>query len=422
MLQVSDTSNNLENDNLVNQAGFAPLLAAEEEVSNDGITGSSTQTENRPDRIIIPKINLDAPVEVARAVTTVIDEKEYVQYLVPEKFAAGYHENSAPLGEIGNTVISGHHNAYGEVFANLYQLEEGDIINLYSKEKLYQYIITNVMVLKEKDQPLDVRLENARWILPSDDERLTLVTCWPHDVNTHRLIIVAVPLSRIQSPTSQEICNEEEINKVNDQFFIEYMKTEYYSEYASEILTDQRQVILNLYEIQGDILELDENNCQSILKANLVEFIKAQMLQTGFDQVAYQGEEYSKLKDLLESYQDILESYFETYDESTREELLQSFQSSIHFFPSTISTAIEARNTEEKSLNIREKATADSRFLGSLPSDSSTVVIGKSLDGEWLLIPFKESLGWIKLSYTELNTPIEMIPDVLNQIITQEEE
>jgi hypothetical protein len=64
-------------------------------------------------------------VEIAQAVTTEIEGKEYVQYLVPEKFAAGFHVNSAPLGEIGNTVISGHHNAYGEVFAKLYLLEAG---------------------------------------------------------------------------------------------------------------------------------------------------------------------------------------------------------------------------------------------------------------------------------------------------------
>ncbi len=65
----------------------------------NGITGSGTQTKNRSDRITIPEINLDVPVEVARAVTMVVDEKEYVHYLVPEKFAASYHENSAPLGD-----------------------------------------------------------------------------------------------------------------------------------------------------------------------------------------------------------------------------------------------------------------------------------------------------------------------------------
>lgn len=49
------------------------------------------------------------------------------------------------------------------------------------------------MILHEKDESLDIRLNNGRRILPSEDERLTLVTCCPEDSNTHRLIIVAVP-------------------------------------------------------------------------------------------------------------------------------------------------------------------------------------------------------------------------------------
>jgi sortase A len=40
---------------------------------------------------------------------------------------------------------------------------------------------------------VDQRLANALWIMPSKDERLTLITCYPYDSNTHRLIIVARP-------------------------------------------------------------------------------------------------------------------------------------------------------------------------------------------------------------------------------------
>jgi sortase A len=39
-----------------------------------------------------------------------------------------------------------------------------------------------------------VRLQNAQWIQPTTDERLTLVTCWPYNDNSHRLIIVARPI------------------------------------------------------------------------------------------------------------------------------------------------------------------------------------------------------------------------------------
>jgi sortase A len=52
------------------------------------------------------------------------------------------------------------------------------------------------MKLKERDAGIAQRQENARWVLPSTDERLTLVTCWPPASNTYRLIVVAVPVQK----------------------------------------------------------------------------------------------------------------------------------------------------------------------------------------------------------------------------------
>jgi LPXTG-site transpeptidase (sortase) family protein len=44
-----------------------------------------------------------------------------------------------------------------------------------------------------------VRQANARWIGPFNDERLTLVTCWPYTNNTHRVIVVAKPVDETQA-------------------------------------------------------------------------------------------------------------------------------------------------------------------------------------------------------------------------------
>jgi sortase A len=49
------------------------------------------------------------------------------------------------------------------------------------------------MILPERDQPIEVRLANARYIQPTDDERLTLITCWPYESNTHRVVVIAFP-------------------------------------------------------------------------------------------------------------------------------------------------------------------------------------------------------------------------------------
>ncbi|MGB5844756.1 MAG: sortase [Anaerolineales bacterium] len=149
-----------------------------------------------PVRIVIPSIDLNAPVVPAPVDFETIAGKEFLQWYVPDEFAVGWHTTSAMLGETGNTVLNGHHNVFGEVFGSLVNVTEGDIIWVESDHYRYSYQITNKMILPEKYEQLDVRMNNAQWILPTIDERLTLISCWPYESNTHRLIIVATPLDQ----------------------------------------------------------------------------------------------------------------------------------------------------------------------------------------------------------------------------------
>jgi sortase A len=151
-----------------------------------------------PVRIAISSIGLDAPIVPAEIDFKNIAGKEYMQWFVPDEFASGWHSTSAKLGETGNTVLNGHHNAFGEVFKSLSEVNVGDIIQVDSERSRFSYQITNKMILPEKYEQLDVRMNNAQWILPSNDERLTLISCWPYESNTHRLIIVAQPIARAE--------------------------------------------------------------------------------------------------------------------------------------------------------------------------------------------------------------------------------
>jgi sortase A len=147
-----------------------------------------------PGWISIPKIGLDAPVIVSHTRMVEVNGQAFAQWEAPNMYAAGWQEGSAMLGERGNTVLNGHHNIYGEVFGRLYELEQGDQITVYSGDRAFNYAVAQVMKLEERNMPLAQREENARWVMPSTDERLTLVTCWPPYTNTYRLIVVAVPV------------------------------------------------------------------------------------------------------------------------------------------------------------------------------------------------------------------------------------
>ncbi len=146
-----------------------------------------------PEKIEIPAIDLVAPVLVAEFNFTDLEGETFGQWIPPNEYAAAWHPDSALLGKFGNTVINGHHNEFGKVFGKLVDVESGDIVYVYAKGKKYSFVIANKMILEERGQPLEVRMQNAEWLGKTDDERLTLVTCWPEKSNTHRLILVARP-------------------------------------------------------------------------------------------------------------------------------------------------------------------------------------------------------------------------------------
>lgn len=147
-----------------------------------------------PNKLIIPKIDLEAPIDPVSYKTVEVGGKTYEQWYAPDSPTVGWHQTSAQLGSPGNTILNGHHNIFGEVFKDLNQLEVGDRIMVQSGQRIFEYVVGTRQILPERYQPIETRLENARWIQPSSDERITLITCWPYESNTHRVIVVAVPV------------------------------------------------------------------------------------------------------------------------------------------------------------------------------------------------------------------------------------
>lgn len=143
-----------------------------------------------PDRLVLPAIHVDIPVVELGWSTTQKEDQVFSEWDVAE-YAAGWHKNSAQLGEGGNVVMSGHNNILGSVFRELDQLKRGDAITVWAGSQSFQYKVDKVMIVPEKYATPAQRKDNASWIGPFADDRLTLVSCWPRDDNTHRIIVVA---------------------------------------------------------------------------------------------------------------------------------------------------------------------------------------------------------------------------------------
>ena len=159
-----------------------------------------------PTRIVVPAIGVDAPVVPVSWYEKEFEGTTQAVWDVPDWYAAGWHETSAPVGEQGNTVLSGHNTANGEVFRDLYRLGVSDEIVLYSAEISRTYHISETLVLPEAGQPLEVRLANARYAAPTENERLTLITCHPYGSLRNRLIVIARPKdAHLGVPEAEEL-------------------------------------------------------------------------------------------------------------------------------------------------------------------------------------------------------------------------
>ena len=110
-------------------------------------------------------------------------------------------------------MISGHNNVYGRVFAPISLAwdtqtseridaftDRSDVLNgrpiqLYSPDgRRFDYVVTDFIRVLDKGVSEAQRVANARFLEPTTDARLTLITCWPMMSNTHRLILLARPL------------------------------------------------------------------------------------------------------------------------------------------------------------------------------------------------------------------------------------
>ena len=93
-------------------------------------------------------------------------------------------------------------NDKGFTKEQLAALKRGDEVNVFAGGAQYTYIVDEVLILPEKHASDKQRQENVKYIQETSDDRLTLVSCWPRDDNTHRIVVIARPVDNTASTSS----------------------------------------------------------------------------------------------------------------------------------------------------------------------------------------------------------------------------
>lgn len=128
-----------------------------------------TPGPNHAIRLQIPKINQDVPVVEG-------DGPEQL------KKGVGHAIYSANPGETGNVVLSAHNDIQGEIFRDLDQLEEGDLVILFSERKSYTYVVEDVLIVEP---------HQVEFLESTDESVTTLISCYPYLIDKQRIIVIA---------------------------------------------------------------------------------------------------------------------------------------------------------------------------------------------------------------------------------------
>lgn len=132
------------------------------------IVPAPQQAAAQATRLVIPKINVDAPIING---VTWEDLKKGV----------GHLPGSAQPGERGNLYLAAHNDIFGEIFRHLDALEPGDEYDIYAGEAKFTYVVREKRII----DPTDVDV-----LLPTTEPVATLQTCYPYLIDSHRLVII----------------------------------------------------------------------------------------------------------------------------------------------------------------------------------------------------------------------------------------
>ncbi|MBN1287224.1 MAG: class D sortase [Anaerolineae bacterium] len=132
--------------------------------------------------VVIPTPGAMSPVNIRIAAINVNHRVVIGDDPEALKHGVGHHIGSANPGMHGNMVLSAHNDIYGEIFRELDVLEPGDEVVVSTMAQDYRYVVRETRIVGPRDT----------WVMaPTQSATLTLISCYPYWVDTHRIVVFA---------------------------------------------------------------------------------------------------------------------------------------------------------------------------------------------------------------------------------------
>jgi len=126
--------------------------------------------DDTPLRVIIPAIGVDHTIV------------QGVDWNALQQGVGQVLNGAAPSDPDSNVVLAAHNDVYGEIFRHLDQLEPGMQYQIQTQEGFFTYVVRESQVV----EPDAVHVMESQGTPMS-----TLISCYPYQVNTHRIVIHA---------------------------------------------------------------------------------------------------------------------------------------------------------------------------------------------------------------------------------------
>lgn len=145
----------------------------------------------------IPSINVTLPIAHGTSEDVLKDKIGHLEW------------SSLPVGgENTHCVISGHRGLpSAELFTNIDHLQLGDKFYLHVLGQSLEYQVYNIAVVEPEDQRL-LRIEEGQ-------DLVTMVTCTPYGINSHRLLVQGVRIGIGDPDQGQDIYVKNEITAID---------------------------------------------------------------------------------------------------------------------------------------------------------------------------------------------------------------
>ncbi|HVV25910.1 MAG TPA: sortase [Candidatus Saccharimonadales bacterium] len=172
-----------------NEVIIAPFIQPSRHAVDTPLIVNNTVSATATPEVIIPKINVEIPVDYSQTTT---DENQIENALedgvvhYPTTVLPGQNGNAAFFGHSSNNIFN--KGKYKFAFVLLHELVNGDTFYLTYNGKVYAYKVISKTIV----DPSDVGVLGP---VPGQTATATLITCDPPGTSIHRLVVVGQQIS-----------------------------------------------------------------------------------------------------------------------------------------------------------------------------------------------------------------------------------